>query len=294
MNNTHTGRSSSLDPPPYEEWSWDPTLYAGAAAFYTHGRVAYPRALAEQLATALGLDGSGRLLDVGCGPGSLTLLLAPHFAEVIGVDADPDMLAEAARQAGRAGISNVSWRHLRAEQLPADLPPPTVITFAQSFHWMDRPRVAATARRMLAEDGALVHIHATTHQGIDTDEHLPHPRPPRAAITALIQQYLGTARRAGHGVRPWRETQGDENREERVYRAAGFHGPQRLQLPPWTVQRTAEEIRASVYSLSSAAPHLFGDRFDAFDAQLRSLLDQTAPEGLFSERLREIIIDIWR
>jgi hypothetical protein len=79
-------------------------------------------------------------------------------------------------------------------------------------------------------------------------------------------------------VRPWPEAQGEENREERVYRAAGFHGPQRLRLPPWTVQRTAEEIRASVYSLSSAAPHLLGNRLDAFDAQLRSLLDQTAPK----------------
>ncbi len=67
------------------------------------------------------------------------------------------MLAEAAEQAVRAGISNVRWRHLRAEELPADLPPPTVTTFAQSFHRMDRPRVATTARRMLIQPGAVVH-----------------------------------------------------------------------------------------------------------------------------------------
>jgi ubiquinone/menaquinone biosynthesis C-methylase UbiE len=34
------------------------------------------------------------LLDVGCGPGSLTLLLAPYVSEAIGVDADGDMLGE--------------------------------------------------------------------------------------------------------------------------------------------------------------------------------------------------------
>lgn len=68
---------------------------------------------------------------------------------------------------------------MRAEELPADLPPPTVITFAQSFHWMDRPQVAATTRRMLITGGVLVHVHATTHQGVATDEHLPHPQPPR-------------------------------------------------------------------------------------------------------------------
>ena len=115
-------------------WSWDATLYAGSARFYPVGRVAYPYDLAVRLTEALGLDGAGRLLDVGCGPGSLTLLLAPLFADVIGVDADPDMLAEAARQAERHGVGHVRWRHLRAEQLPADLAAPTVITFAQSFH----------------------------------------------------------------------------------------------------------------------------------------------------------------
>jgi hypothetical protein len=33
----------------------------------------------------------------------------------------------------------------------------------QSFHWMDRPRVAATVHSMLDEDGACLHVHATTY-----------------------------------------------------------------------------------------------------------------------------------
>lgn len=45
----------------------------------------------------LALDGSGRLLDIGCGPGSIGLMPAPHYAEVVGVDADADMIAEATR-----------------------------------------------------------------------------------------------------------------------------------------------------------------------------------------------------
>jgi acyl-CoA synthetase (AMP-forming)/AMP-acid ligase II len=43
-------------------------------------------------------------------------------------------------------------------------------------------------------------VHATTHQGMDTDEQLPHPRPPRAAINALIQQYWAAPTRAGAAV----------------------------------------------------------------------------------------------
>lgn len=271
-------------------WTWDASLYAGSAAFYADGRVAYPPAMVDLLVDALGLDGSGRLLDVGCGPGSLTLLLAPHVAQGIGVDADGGMLAEADRLAHEQGVRNVVWRQLRAEELPADLPPVEVVTFAQSFHWTDRPQVAAAVRRMLAPGGAVVHVHATTHEGVDTDTPLPRPRPPRAAIDRLVRQVLGPERRAGQGL----ARSGDGGDEEQVYRAAGFRGPRRLELPGRSVERSAAEVRASVYSLSYAAPHLFGDRFTAFDAQLSSLIAAAAPDGRFSELLPPITVDLWR
>jgi cyclopropane fatty-acyl-phospholipid synthase-like methyltransferase len=100
-------------------WEWDPSLYSGSAAYYVRGRVAYPEALGDRLAAELHLDGSGRLLDVGCGPGSLTLLLASKFDEAIGLDADPDMIDEARRMAAQTGIPNARWVPMRAEDLPA-------------------------------------------------------------------------------------------------------------------------------------------------------------------------------
>jgi SAM-dependent methyltransferase len=254
------------------------------------GRVGYPTQLSAQLVEALQLDGSGTLLDVGCGPGSLTLLLAPHVAEAIGVDADADMLAEASRLADQQQVPNVTWRHLRGEDLPADLPRPRLVTFAQSFHWMDRPRVAASVRRMLVTDGALVHVDATTHQGIDGDQRLRFPRPPREAIHQLVQGYLGPHRRAGQGVL----AAGTARDEDEVYRAAGFQGPQRHEVPGRVVERTAEQVVASVYSLSSSAPHLFGDQLSAFDEQLRQLLADASDEGRFSEQMRSITLSIWR
>ena len=272
------------------EWTWDSSLYAGSAPYYAVGRVAYPVQLADTLVAALQLDGSGRLLDVGCGPGSLTLLLAPHFAEAIGVDADADMLAEAARLAEERQLRNVSWRQLRGEDLPAGLPSVRVVTFAQSFHWMDRPRVAAAARAVLLPGGALVHVHATTHRGVDNDVALPHPRPPWNAITELVQRYLGPQRRAGRGVLAT-GTPGDE---DAIYRAAGFTGPERHEVPGWFVERTAEEVAASVYSLSGSAPHLFGDRLDAFKAELTKLLAAGSADGWYSEQMRSIALDIWR
>jgi SAM-dependent methyltransferase len=73
--------------------SYDPTIYEGAAAHYRAGRPPYSPRLEAVLTDELGLDGSGRLLDGGCGPGILTLRLAPLFDETVGLDPDPAMLA---------------------------------------------------------------------------------------------------------------------------------------------------------------------------------------------------------
>jgi SAM-dependent methyltransferase len=267
-------------------WDWDPSLYSGSAAYYARGRVAYPDALAEAFTTELGLDGSGRLLDVGCGPGSLTLLLAGGFEESVGVDADPDMLAEAARLASEAGIRTCRWTHRLAEDLPAGLGEFRLVTFAQSFHWLDRPRVAAAVHGMLAAVGACAHVHATTHQGVGTGD----PAPPHDAITDLVRRYLGPVRRAGRGVLP----QGTSSGETEIYRAAGFRGPRRFEVPGRVVTRNADDVVATVFSLSSSAPHLFGDRRGAFEAELRELLREASPDETFSERLRAIAVDLWR
>ena len=152
----------------------DDSLYAGSAAFYPTGRLPYPPLLAEVLRDELGLDGTGRLLDVGCGPGSLTLLLAPLVAEAVGVDADADMLREAARAATTAGITNVSWRHLRAESLPTEFGTFRLATFAQSFHWMDRALVARPASRAARTGrrvGPRVSDHATAGCRVATTRH---------------------------------------------------------------------------------------------------------------------------
>jgi SAM-dependent methyltransferase len=272
------------------EFEWDETLYAGSAPYYATGRVPYPAELAEVLAVKLSLDGSGRLLDCGCGPGSLTLLLAPYFAEAVGIDADPDMVAQASARA-RAGTCGVRFLHMRAEALPGGLGTFRLITFAQSFHWVDQPPVARAVLGMLAAGGALALVHAITHQGVAGDEALPGPRPPRSRIAALVAAYLGPVRRAGRSLIPG----GAPSGEDAVLRAAGFRGPGRIEVGGGEiVNRTEDEVVASVFSLSSAAPHLFGDRVGAFEQELRGLLRQVSPGGRFAERMGEIAVDVWR
>jgi len=274
-----------------EDWRWDETLFAGTASHYGVGRLPYPFRVADVIRDELGLDGNGRLLDVGCGPGSLTMLLAPLFESVVGVDADHDMIVEARRVAGSTGVRNVEWRQMRAEDLPADLGMFRVTTFAQSFHWMDQELVASRVRGMLDGDAAWVHVFATTHRGVPGDDRLPHPRPPWDRVDDLVASHLGPARRAGQGVLPT----GTRSGEEEIMRRAGFAGPRRVEVECGrVVERSIDDIVSAVFSLSGSAPHLFEDRLGAFEADLRHLLQASSPTGRFSERTREITLVIWR
>lgn len=274
-----------------ESWEWDETLYAQSAEYYLAGRLAYPKQMAGQIVSAVGLGSDSRALDVDCGPGSLTLLLAPLVDQIVGVDADEGMIAQARLAAQRAGIGNVAWRRLRAEQLPVDLGDFDLATFAQSLHWMKRVEVLGIVRTMLRADGACVHVHATTNRGDESVDPLPRPRPPYAQIEALVRSYLGPAPRAGRSVRP-SFSGGDE---AEVYRAAGFVGPEPAAVPRGEViERSVDQILASTFSLSSSAPHLFRDRRAEFETALRTLLQAASDDGLFCERVRDVEFDVWR
>ena len=268
---------------------WDPKLYQGSAPYYARGRLPYPPEMAAALRDELALDGTGRLLDLGCGPGSVALLLAPLFAEVVGVDPDAGVIAEAQTEAARQGVGNAYWLEMPAEALPDDLGSFRVATLAQSFHWMDRKKVASAVRGMLEPVGSWVHINATTHRGVDGTDDLPLPPPPHSEIGDLIHEYLGPTRRAGTTTL----TKGTPAGEDAVMVAAGFSGPRRLTVAGHLYERSEEEVVASVFSLSWAAPHLFDDRIGTFANELRLLLRRASPDGRFAERAPEIELVIW-
>jgi SAM-dependent methyltransferase len=272
-------------------WAWDETLYAGSAPYYVAGRLPYPSELGERIAVEAGLSGGELAADVGCGPGSLTLLLAPHVDEIVGIDPDTGMLQEAAAAAHRDGVRNVSWRRMRAEDLPADLCGVGLVTFAQSFHWMHQRRVARIACDMLRPAGRCVHVHATTHRGDGSVDVLPRPRPPYEQIGDLVRSYLGAERRAGRSSPP-HVTPG---REGEVYRAAGFHALAHVEIARGEViERSIDDIVAVTFSLSSSTPHLFGSRRPVFEGELRTLLAAESHDGLFCERLPDLAFDVWR
>ncbi|RVU27883.1 class I SAM-dependent methyltransferase [Streptomyces antnestii] len=271
-------------------WKWDETLFAGTSPYYRRGRLPYAAGLADELAGMLELDGRGRLVDVGCGPGTLALSLAHLFGEVVGVDPDEGMIAEATREAAAQGVSGKTrWVRARAEQLPSDLGTFDIATFGQSFHWMDRELVAATTRDMLRPGGALVHI-TDLSTATPTAAGLQYPGVPGAAVDALVKRYLGPVRRAGQGVLP----HGTPGGEAEVYRRAGFFGPEHRVVPAGqALERTVDDVVAGVFSRSFSAPHLFGARRGAFEVDLRRLLREASATGRFSELQPDTEVFVW-
>ncbi|MHC5731100.1 MAG: methyltransferase domain-containing protein, partial [Nostoc sp.] len=95
--------------------TYDPTLFEGAAEVYAQYRTKYPPAVFDKLTEIFHLNGQGRLLDLGTGPGLIAIPLSTKFQEVVAIDPDPDMLKEAQRQAAAVRANNITWLEQAAE-----------------------------------------------------------------------------------------------------------------------------------------------------------------------------------
>jgi SAM-dependent methyltransferase len=247
--------------------------------------------LRAAFADAADLRGRPRLIDVGCGPGTVALLLADLFIDVVGVDPDAGMLEEATRLAALHRVPHARWIRLRAEELPGGLGMFRYATFAQSFHWMEREVVAARIFGMLEPGGAFVHVGGEEVDTPPPERALPHPLLPTDDIRRLTESYLGTERRAGQGLLRY----GTPDGEWGVLQAAGFAPPLSVRVTGREVrQRTVDDVVAYVFSGSGSAPHLFGDRIDEFERDLRALLFAKSDRGFYSERIDDLALVFYR
>lgn len=107
---------------------------------YARFRPEYPSQLADFLASN---SPNNRLaVDVGCGNGQLTQLLAPYFSRVIGFDPSADQIANAIPN------ERINYQCAAAEQLPLADQSASLITAAQAAHWFDLPAFYREVRRI--------------------------------------------------------------------------------------------------------------------------------------------------
>ena len=104
------------------------------------------------------LDGQERVLDVGCGTGRITRLIADRLTtgRVIGVDRSPQMLAEAALGLSDLPAARVGLVRASATALPFSGQADLVFSTA-TFHWIaDHDALFRSVARALRPGGWLV------------------------------------------------------------------------------------------------------------------------------------------
>ena len=125
--------------------------------------------VADALLEQAALQPRHRVLDVGCGTGTLAVLIQRRYpdVDVTGIDPDSKALARAARKAQRAGATLRLDRGF-ADALPYDAATFDRVVSSMMFHHLrtdDKPKALAEWRRVLRPGGRLefVDLAAGTH-----------------------------------------------------------------------------------------------------------------------------------
>ena len=113
-------------------------LASGYAAF----RPQWNASIIDAVASVSG--GYGLALDVGCGSGQATVLLAKHFNTVLATDPAPNAIKQA------PNIANVQWSVGSCDAMPAADGSAHLIAAAQAAHWFDMAAFATECRRVAA------------------------------------------------------------------------------------------------------------------------------------------------
>lgn len=228
------------------------------AADYRRFRPPVPAAITRRVLDTL--NGWRRALDVGCGTGQWTFALAEHMDEVVGIDPDSGMLAEATLAASASG-SRVRFSCTSAPELDGVDGTFDLVTFCRSFHWLDR---YATLRRVHALTTPTSRLAVLGDGSLWTGE-----TEWQISLRELVRSYLGPERRAGRGTY---EAPRSSHQDE--LKRAGF-----LVLiderQPFEREWTAEKVLGYMRSTSYARPDLFADHAAFERAAAQMLANQT-------------------
>lgn len=247
---------------------YEPTRFASTVSHYVVGRPAYSMRLVERLARETGLGNASRALDLGCGPGSLTLPLARFCGTTIGIDPDPAMIAAGRQAAEVAGLA-VEWRVGSSLDLDDELAPLDLVTIARAFHWMDREATLARLDRLVRPGGAIALVNTELHP---LGAHTWH-----AAFEEL---------RKSHGrfddFYRWRKSAAWEEHLSVLVRSV-FCDVVRISVYE-AREASLDEIVARAFSFSANSPSSLGeDGRSAYEAAVRERMTALEPSGRFPE-----------
>lgn len=263
-NHSHTDRP---EPSPAR---FAPDAFAGTASYYSQYRLPYPDTLLDHLLERTRPTGKGTLIDLACGPGRLSIPLAPNFARVVAVDQEAEMIAQARAEAGRREIRNVRWRVARAESLRAGAQTAELVSIGEAFHRLDQKLIADRARRWL-KPGCCIAIVGQTHPWQGKDRW-------HRAVRDAIHHWKS---RASEHTSPSEPARGPFPFED-VLNEAGFAEVESFEFfvpHAWTI----DELIGFFYSTSLLSRRVLGDFVPAFEYDLRRRLLEVDDRGIYSE-----------
>ena len=154
----------------------------------------------DQIRLAARLTPTSRMLDVACGPGLVSLALAPHAARVTGLDVAPAMLDKARDLQRQRGSANVSWDLGRADTLPYPDAAFDAVVTRWSFHHLLEPHAALAEMVRVCRPGGRVVVAdvytATAEQAAGYDR-LERLRDPSHVHALVLDEFRRLVRASG-------------------------------------------------------------------------------------------------
>jgi SAM-dependent methyltransferase len=235
--------------------------------YYARYREPYHASFFREVARREGLQGAERLIDIGCGPGSLAIGFAPYVKSCVGVDVETEMLAAARVEAARAGV-HVELIQARIEDLPLDIGVFQAVTIGRALHWFDRDKAIAVLERIVDANGWIAICGTRAH-------------------SAASQGWTGKF----HEIRRAWSSDPDESRYrinlEEWFRDSRFHKVEDVEVTE-AHRVTIPDLIGRALSLSTTSPAVLGERRLAFEEALREALEPLSVGGIFDEEVTAV------
>jgi SAM-dependent methyltransferase len=123
------------------------------ARLYDKARPGYPAELFETIIAISELPASGRILEIGCGPGKATAPFVERGYSLVCIEPGRNLAAVAAEKF--RGYPNVTIETVTFEEWPLEEAQFDLVMAAQAFHWVPAEIGYAKSARALKEDGWL-------------------------------------------------------------------------------------------------------------------------------------------
>lgn len=156
------------------------------------------RPVGEQAIALMAIESSSRVIDVGCGSGWASRLMARMASEghVTGIDVSDEMI-RVARESS-AGVSNAEFRVASAEALPLDDGAFThAFSMESLYYYADMPGALKEIRRVLQPGGRFVTVVDLYAENIPSHQWIQQLKVPVQLLS--VAQYVSLFEDAGFG-----------------------------------------------------------------------------------------------